>query len=314
MFSLVPGIMQHKNPQPRIILVGDLLLFFFFFFLEMHLVNRTPATSAPSDGGLSGGATAGIVAAVVTFVVAINIGLSVYWKRRANRKNKAFPYTANQLGDSFHRRFRVSDYKDQVAHRYPEVPGECLRNPNLERIDIQYSQMRENARAWQDSEYAVSIASWSLPRIRIVEEDEVPAIRTTIDPWELEYRPNPVIFAHLADCVGSPHNDETQPEILHQVNTSLGEEVTAEPYVSQNHKRRLSDSSDLLETERGLDSREVPTTTSVPNKRRMPRRYLAQEPSLSIPKHLTLALVVTVWTFLVLYTYTDGISPKNRAF
>jgi hypothetical protein len=70
-----------------------------------------------------------------------------------------FEKAANHLGNAAHQRLDVSDYRDQAAHRYPEVPGEIFRNPNLGRIDIQYSQMREHSRA--ESNYAISIASTS---------------------------------------------------------------------------------------------------------------------------------------------------------
>jgi hypothetical protein len=68
-----------------------------------------------------------------------------------------FTTAANKLGNAAHQKLDVSDYKDHEAHRFPEVPGEKLRNRDFERIDKQYSQMREISRA--ESAYAASIAS-----------------------------------------------------------------------------------------------------------------------------------------------------------
>ncbi|KAH8728427.1 hypothetical protein GQ44DRAFT_757347 [Phaeosphaeriaceae sp. PMI808] len=69
-----------------------------------------------------------------------------------------FTSAANYLGNAAHQKLDVSDYNDQKAHRFPEVPGETLRNPALERISLQYSQLREqNSRA--GSTYAPSITS-----------------------------------------------------------------------------------------------------------------------------------------------------------
>lgn len=52
----------------------------------------------------------------------------------------------------------IPDLSSQNAHRFPEVPGEILRNPALERISVQYSRLREDRAA---SEYAASVASMS---------------------------------------------------------------------------------------------------------------------------------------------------------
>jgi hypothetical protein len=75
------------------------------------------------------------------------------------RVRDLFTKAANKLGNAAHQKLDVSDYKDREAHRFPEVPGEKLRNRDFERIDKQYSQMRETSRA--ESAYAASIASAS---------------------------------------------------------------------------------------------------------------------------------------------------------
>lgn len=67
---------------------------------------------------------------------------------------------ADYLGNAAHDKFDVSDYKNEKARGFPEVPGEVLRNPALERISTQYSRLREeNSRA--GSTYAPSVASTS---------------------------------------------------------------------------------------------------------------------------------------------------------
>ncbi|KAF2820648.1 hypothetical protein CC86DRAFT_304548 [Ophiobolus disseminans] len=65
---------------------------------------------------------------------------------------------ANYMGNAVHQKLDVSDYNDQQAHRFPEIPGETLRNPALQRVSRQYSELREqNSRA--ESTYAPSIIS-----------------------------------------------------------------------------------------------------------------------------------------------------------
>jgi hypothetical protein len=77
-----------------------------------------------------------------------------------NKVRKWFTAAGSYLGDAAHQKLDVSDYNDQQAHRFPEVPGEPLRNPALERISKQYSELREqNSRA--ESTYAASFVSTS---------------------------------------------------------------------------------------------------------------------------------------------------------
>ena len=75
-----------------------------------------------------------------------------------NRVRKWFTSAGNYLGNVAHDKLDVSDFKDQKAHQFPEVPGEVLRNPALERISNQYSRLREERAG---STYAASIASTS---------------------------------------------------------------------------------------------------------------------------------------------------------
>lgn len=75
-----------------------------------------------------------------------------------NKVREWFTSAANYMGNAAHEKFDVSEYNDEKANRFPEVPGEGLRNPALERISTQYSQLRkENSRA--ASTYSPSIAS-----------------------------------------------------------------------------------------------------------------------------------------------------------
>jgi hypothetical protein len=71
-----------------------------------------------------------------------------------------FTKAANYLGNAAHQKLDVSDYNDQKAHRFPEIPGEPLRNPALEEVSRQYSELREQ-RSRAESTYAASIVSIS---------------------------------------------------------------------------------------------------------------------------------------------------------
>jgi hypothetical protein len=76
------------------------------------------------------------------------------------RVRKWFTKAGNKLGNAAHQKLDVSDYNDQKAHRFPAVPGENLRNPALERVSMQYTELRrQNSRA--GSNYAPSIVSTS---------------------------------------------------------------------------------------------------------------------------------------------------------
>ncbi|OAL54171.1 hypothetical protein IQ07DRAFT_533057, partial [Pyrenochaeta sp. DS3sAY3a] len=75
-----------------------------------------------------------------------------------NKVRKWFTSAANYMGNAAHNKFDVSEYNDEKSNKFPEIPGEGLRNPALERISTQYSQLRkENSRA--ASTYSPSIAS-----------------------------------------------------------------------------------------------------------------------------------------------------------
>ncbi|KAI4677635.1 uncharacterized protein J4E84_008953 [Alternaria hordeiaustralica] len=65
----------------------------------------------------------------------------------------------NYLGDAAHEKLDTDHVgNDEDTHRFPEVPGEILRNPDLERISRTYSKLREER---ENSVYAASIASTS---------------------------------------------------------------------------------------------------------------------------------------------------------
>jgi hypothetical protein len=74
------------------------------------------------------------------------------------RVRHLFTIAANKLGNAAHQKLDVSDYKDQKAHAFPEVPGEPLRNPAFGRVSEQYTVLREE-RSRAGSNYAPSIAS-----------------------------------------------------------------------------------------------------------------------------------------------------------
>lgn len=74
------------------------------------------------------------------------------------RVRQWFTSAANYLGNAAHHKLDVSDYRDQKAHAFPEIPGEPLRNAAIGRISEQYTVLRaERSRA--ESTYAPSIAS-----------------------------------------------------------------------------------------------------------------------------------------------------------
>ncbi|KAL5113736.1 hypothetical protein ACEQ8H_008378 [Pleosporales sp. CAS-2024a] len=76
------------------------------------------------------------------------------------RVRQWFTSAANYLGNAAHQKLDVSDYKDQKAHTFPEIPGEPLRNAALNRISIQYDELRKE-RLRAQSTYAASIVSTS---------------------------------------------------------------------------------------------------------------------------------------------------------
>ncbi|KAF2127904.1 hypothetical protein P153DRAFT_342858 [Dothidotthia symphoricarpi CBS 119687] len=74
-----------------------------------------------------------------------------------HRVRRWFTSAADYLGQVAHDKLDVSDYNDRRAHRFPVVPGEEFRNPEIHRISSQFSQIREQ----RASIYAPSIASTS---------------------------------------------------------------------------------------------------------------------------------------------------------
>ncbi|KAH7390916.1 hypothetical protein DE146DRAFT_618728 [Phaeosphaeria sp. MPI-PUGE-AT-0046c] len=74
------------------------------------------------------------------------------------RVRQWFTTVANYMGNQAHQKFDTSDYRDQRAHGFPEVPGENLRNRDLSDTRERYSELREqNSRA--ESTYAPSVIS-----------------------------------------------------------------------------------------------------------------------------------------------------------
>jgi hypothetical protein len=102
----------------------------------------------------------------------------------------------------------------------------------------------------------------------------------TVNSWELEYMPNPVIFAHLADCFDQSGNDEHPIRGPPQMHTLRGLEVISENAVLQNAKRKTGDSSDVVEPEEHVEAAAVDSSRV---KRRAYSRELTKEPSTSLP-------------------------------
>jgi hypothetical protein len=237
----------------------------------MYLAYRS--VSAPSNGALSHGAIAGIVVAVVAFTAATTFGLWTYLRRRSPKQ--------------YSRLWKSSSYQ-------------CSRYSVSRRIIRPYT-LSSGPDFWDSSEYESEAEEDEITIIKNKDLDEgdeedtlgykpnlelarsSPTLKTidTIDPWKLEYEPNPVIFAHLVDCFGSPSNDEHVQEVL-QTNGSRSPEVASEQRVYQNSKRRMSDSSDVGDLEAFLGHGEAPTMTSSQPKRRAYSRGSIQEPNRSI--------------------------------
>jgi hypothetical protein len=74
-----------------------------------------------------------------------------------HRVRKWLTTAGNKLGDAAHEKLDPDhDRKDDEMHKFPELPGEILRNPDLEQISRTYSRLREeNA----NSTYSASIMS-----------------------------------------------------------------------------------------------------------------------------------------------------------
>lgn len=64
------------------------------------------------------------------------------------------------LGNAAHEKFDTSDFHDKEANRWPEIPGEDLRNAGLPQTHRQYSQLRERTSS-AASHYEPSNASVS---------------------------------------------------------------------------------------------------------------------------------------------------------
>jgi hypothetical protein len=102
-----------------------------------------------------------------------------------------------------------------------------------------------------------------------------------INPWQLEYRPNPVIFAHLADCFDGPSHDEYLARGIDQSSSSQGPDVALEQHVLRISKRRMSESSDVVEVKGSLAHEEASRVTFDRSKRRAYSRQPTQESSRS---------------------------------
>jgi hypothetical protein len=59
------------------------------------------------------------------------------------RIRKWLTSAGDYLGNAAHEKLDVSNFHDKEASRFPEIPGEDLRNAGLSQIHRQYSQLRE---------------------------------------------------------------------------------------------------------------------------------------------------------------------------
>jgi hypothetical protein len=74
-----------------------------------------------------------------------------------HRVRKWLTAAGNKLGDAAHEKLDPDhNRKNEETHKFPEVPGEILRNPDLEQISRTYSRLREERAS---STYSASIRS-----------------------------------------------------------------------------------------------------------------------------------------------------------
>jgi hypothetical protein len=74
-----------------------------------------------------------------------------------HRVRKLLTAAGNKLGDAAHEKLDPNhDRKDDETNKFPEVPGESLRNPDLEQISRTFSRLREERAS---STYSASIIS-----------------------------------------------------------------------------------------------------------------------------------------------------------
>ncbi|KAL6711094.1 hypothetical protein ACN47E_006969 [Coniothyrium glycines] len=77
-----------------------------------------------------------------------------------HRVRRMLTRAADYMGNAAHEKFDTSDFHDTKARQFPAIPGEERRNPDFDRVHLQYDQLRqENSRA--ASEYAASVTSIS---------------------------------------------------------------------------------------------------------------------------------------------------------
>jgi hypothetical protein len=74
-----------------------------------------------------------------------------------HRVRKLLTAAGNKLGDAAHEKLDPDhDRKDNETNKFPEVPGEMFRNPDLEQISRTFSRLREERAS---STYSASIMS-----------------------------------------------------------------------------------------------------------------------------------------------------------
>jgi hypothetical protein len=235
----------------------------------MYLISR--ATSAPSDSTLSHGAIAGIVVAVVAFTAIIIVGIRTYLKRRSIRT--PLPSLPAYGGEQ--------QYYGYTPHT---CYGDLAGYPNNATPNVHLNEML----SWSGSGYYGHSSELSsgdiLARLRLnaryQQSTVVSETNDTANPWELEYMPNPVIFAHLANCFSPSSSDEHSTRSLPQMHSLRGLEVISENAVLQHAKRKMGDSSDVTELEEHV---EAAAANSSRAKRRAYSRESTKEPNTSVP-------------------------------
>jgi hypothetical protein len=108
-----------------------------------------------------------------------------------------------------------------------------------------------------------------------------------IDPWELEYKPNPVIFAHLADYADFMRIEKSHNQEIHGPNSSGDMKLDLEDSTRSAALHERNGSKVLLKNKRFYESEKLPTKGSRPSKRKANSLRMTRGTDPSFPVGLT---------------------------
>jgi hypothetical protein len=237
----------------------------------MYLAYR--ATSAPSNGALSHGAIAGIVVAVVAFTAAATFGLWTYLKRRFKETPtrerippaRNHPFSGPRPGPRmeiditfglwtyFTRRFKKTRPRTIIRlacidQNSGPRPGQHMESDTPDSDPLlgdSYIDIDEPSIEWTHPYVLADVSAHSS------QDDLLPPYPgsqdTYLDSFLDASSPSvPTTEGSSAHLFSPRNNDKDGPWILHRMDTSGSPEVVSEENVSQNSKRKMSDSSDVI--------------------------------------------------------------------